>query len=60
MTEPKTFVCDECGGTFPFNEPGDEAMQAEYRELFGHLGNVPRAIVCDACWKRIVGPGKES
>lgn len=47
-----TFVCDLCGGSF---ERGDdyEAL-AEMDALFGDLPIEDRAVVCDACFHRVI------
>lgn len=48
-----TFVCDECGRTFP---KGDDAEAlAEMKETFGDVPEKDRAVVCDDCYKEILG-----
>lgn len=41
-----TFVCGICGGTFPFEAEKDAAKWEEAKKKWG---DVPMAIVCDAC-----------
>jgi hypothetical protein len=51
--KPETFVCEQCGGTFPMGD--DEEAQAESVENFGVRGDAPgMAIVCDDCYNQIM------
>lgn len=50
----KTFVCDHCGGTFPFDDEDDKEAEAEALEIWGVAGaatDPDMAIVCDDCWE---------
>lgn len=51
---PNEFKCDECGGVF---EKGwsDEEAYAEQENNFGDMPNEQMAIVCDDCFKEIMG-----
>jgi hypothetical protein len=54
MTEPATFTCETCGGTFLAIRPDDEA-QAEAVHTFGVRGDAPgMAVVCDDCYREFM------
>ena len=52
-SEPETFVCDNCGGTFP-KEWSDEEAEKESQKIFGKIEPEEQATVCDDCFKEIV------
>jgi hypothetical protein len=51
MSKPKTFVCDECGGTFP-KDIDEAAVLAEAEKNFPGWDLNNAAIVCDDCYAK--------
>jgi DNA-directed RNA polymerase subunit RPC12/RpoP len=53
-SDPSTFICARCGGTFDTEWSDDEA-DAEYKENFPEVrGNEAREVVCDDCYKEFM------
>jgi hypothetical protein len=48
------FRCALCGGEFRKAWPEDEALE-EQREVFGEVPDEERAVVCDDCYRRVMG-----
>lgn len=50
----KTYVCEDCGGTFEYGWSDEEAHE-EAVENFGRDGHAPdMALVCDDCYNAII------
>lgn len=55
---PDQFKCSACGGVFDKTRSDEEAM-ADAEQVFGeelHAGGLPPAVVCDDCYRAIMGP----
>ena len=52
------YTCEQCGGEFETGWSDDEAT-AEYEAEFGSLSAGDVAIVCDSCYKVIMGERSE-
>lgn len=53
MTDtPETFTCDRCHQTFDKGWSDAEA-EAEAVEQFGEYAKLPRAVVCDDCYRKM-------
>lgn len=56
------FTCAKCGGTWDKSPGSDEAAAAEAKELWGYtdpeaeIDSGEAVVVCDDCWKLIMGP----
>lgn len=63
MTDKPTYVCAACGKTYEYVEDWtDEDAAKEAGEIFGAevIATVPLDIVCDPCWRDMMGlPLKE-
>lgn len=53
--ELETFVCDQCGRTFPTTTPDAEARAAA-ADRFGPEPPGGWAVVCDECFRLMVPP----
>lgn len=55
---PDQFRCSACGGVFDKGRT-DEAAMAEAEQIFGeelHAGGLAPAVVCEDCYRSIMGP----
>lgn len=53
-TKGHRYKCAECGGVFEA-EWSDEEAQAELKETFGDVPLSACDVVCDDCYKKIMG-----
>lgn len=55
-TSPVNYTCAQCGGVFT-SERSDEEAHVEAARNFGKDGHQPgMVVVCDDCYREIVGP----
>ena len=54
MIDAKEYKCDACGGTFTAGWSDEEAKD-EYKEKFGMEVSDGDGIVCDDCYKQMMG-----
>ncbi len=61
-TPGPSFVCALCRGTFAFSEPDDDERREEAEREFGKgvFEREEMAIICDACYIRVMPQGRPS
>ena len=51
--EANEFRCSYCGGIFEKGWSDEDAMD-ECKETFGELAEMPLAVICDDCYKKLI------
>lgn len=58
MREGAGYTCEACGEFFEWPEDAEwseDDAESEYEKLWGGAASGPRSIVCDDCFKKLLG-----
>lgn len=58
MPELKFYTCSLCGGTFQFDPQDDAEALADMARDFPGVPMEEMTVVCEDCYKRLMGPHK--